>query len=286
MLFLTALLAAAASAQEWVKVLPSATVQLRDAADLSVSAEGTLYIADTGHHRIIAVDSTGRLIAETGGFGTVHGQFQWPRAVISNRGNAVWVLDYGNRRIEKFTRSLEYQGTLLVNPEEGEDRSQPEAMALSPQGDLFVFDRDGGRLIRFDPLFTPQAELGSGGGAQFITNISAMAFVPARGLYWWSRGGETIEHADALLNPLAPLRLKGAVDDLRLAAADSCLLFGARQAVMIQCAPDMPPDTLIGAEAFAAVGMKRLAGIAVTADYYYVLDGGANAVYRIHRTRE
>ncbi len=267
-------------------MLPSTTVQLRDAADISVSAEGTLYIADTGHHRVIAVDSTGRLIAETGGFGGAHGQFQWPRAVIANCGNAVWVLDYGNRRIEKFSRSLEYQGTLPVDSAAGEDRSQPEAMALSPQGDLYVFDRDGGRLLRYDPLFTLQAELGRGGGSQFITNISAMAFVPGRGLYWWSRGSGTIDRADALLNPLTPLRLWGKVDDMHLAAADTCLLYGTLRAVLMQCAASTPPDTLIFAEAFNAQGVKRLAGIAVAADLYYVLDGGANTVYRFHRTRE
>lgn len=235
---------------------------------------------------MIAVDSTGRLIAETGGFGSAHGQFQWPRAVIANRGNAVWVLDYGNRRIEKFTRSLEYQGTLLVNPAEREGRSQPEAMAISPQGDLYVFDRDGGRLLRYDPLFTPQAELGRGGGSQFITNISTMAFVPARGLYWWSRGSETIERADALLNPLAPLRLMGEADDLRLAAADTCLLWATAQGVLWQCREFSPPDTLLGADALGMQGIRRLAAIAVTADQLYVLDGGANAVYRLPRTRE
>src|SRR5512133_1973685 len=67
---------AAAQAAEWTQIVPSPTVTLRDASDLSISAEGLLYIADTGHHRVLAVDSTGKLVMETGGFGDTPGQFQ------------------------------------------------------------------------------------------------------------------------------------------------------------------------------------------------------------------
>ena len=104
------------------RVIPSASVELRDPRSLSISPDGTLYIADTGRHRVLAIDAAGQIVAETGGLGTDHGQFQWPKKVIADRGAAVWVLDFGNRRIEKFSRSLEYQGTFLLP---GDDESLP-----------------------------------------------------------------------------------------------------------------------------------------------------------------
>jgi len=271
-----------AHSPQWSKIIPSETVALRDAQSISASAEGLLYIADTGNHRIIAVDHLGAMMAETGGLGSAHGKFQWPRVVIANRGNAVWVLDYGNRRIEKFTRSLDYQGTLEIRERGDNTPHQPEAMALSPQGDLFVFDKDSDRLIRYDPLLKPQTELGSGSGAQFVSAISAMAFVSKAGLFWWGRGGREIYHADALLNPSMSLRLPDSAENLFLADSDTCLIYGYSRTVMAQCSWDAVPDTLISERDVREQGLIRIGSCsAAGGGILYLLDRGTSSVYRI-----
>ncbi|HEY3296033.1 MAG TPA: NHL repeat-containing protein [bacterium] len=277
----------AQTAARWTKILPSATVQLRDPRCVSVSPEGLIYIADTGHHRVVAVDTTGRLVAETGGLGNAHGQFRWARAIIADRGNAVWVLDYGNRRIERFTRSLEYQGTFTITLPNDDTPHQPEAMAMSPQSDLYIYDRDAGRLVRYDPLFSAQAEIGSGGGSQFVTNVASIACVSAHGLFWWERGSNEIRHADGLLNPAAPLRLGAAPEDLRLAPADSCLLYATPAGIFRQCLQAAPSDTLFSLAELSAAGVTHIAGLAMVPDHVlYVLDGGTAAVYRVNLLRE
>lgn len=282
LLFLLTMNAYGQSDASWIRILPSDTIQCRDARCLSVSPEGHLYIADTGHHRVFVLDENGKLIVETGGFGSSHGQFQWPRAVVADRGNAVWVLDYGNRRIEKFTRSLEYQGTFTVAvPNEIAGR-QIEAMAISPQGDLYVFDRDGSRLLHYDPLFQQMAELGSRSGVEFISSISSMTFVPRSGLYWWTRGSSRVAHTDALLNPAQDFTLKGAPETLALASSDSCLLYASSGGILRLCPESGVPDTLVSPELLAAAGIARVTSLALTPDQQLVvLDGSANAVYRI-----
>jgi streptogramin lyase len=264
------------------QIVPSVTVQLRDARSLSVSADGRIYVADTGHHRVIVMDSTGQLLVETGGFGTEHGQFQWPRKVIANRGAAVWVLDYGNRRIEKFSRTLEYQGTLLIPGDENSRPRQIEEFALSPQGDVFVYDRDDGRLVRYDPLFRIEAELGQSRGSEYISALTRMVFVRDIGLIWWERGAENLRIADPLLTQVGTLTLGTHFDrSLVLSVADSCLLFGTTLRLEEWCDAGIPPDTL---DILAAIQseLKRLDDIAVSSNRRaYVLDGLAGAVYLV-----
>jgi hypothetical protein len=271
----------------WRVILPTTSVKLRDPQDISVSAEGLLYVADTGHHRVLAVDSSGKLIVETGGFGTSHGQFEWPRAVIADRGNAVWVLDFGNRRVEKFTRLLEYQGTLQITVTGEETPHQVQQMAISPQGDLFVYDRDAGSLIRFDALFNQQAELGSGSGSQFISNVTAMAFVAGRGLFWWERGGAEIRHADALLNMTESYRLPATFDQLCLSAEDSCLIWGSLRGVIRKCPSNVPADTLIGPASLGREKVRSVTSVAASFDgTFFLLDGNGGMVFRTNAMRE
>lgn len=277
---IAALCSPAVAERPWTRIVPSSTVELRDPCSMSVAANGVIYVADTGHHRVVAFDGTGNVIAETGGLGSAHGQFQWPRAVIGDRGNSIWVLDYGNRRIEKFTRFLEYQGTLEIRTA-GQDRTdQPDALALSPQGDLFVYDRDDGKLLRYDPLFTLQAESGSGSGSQFISNVASMAFVPRRGLYWWERGGNRMRRADPLLNPAAALPWDLSEGDWVLSDADTCLIFASQRGVFRSCKDDVSPDTLVTSSQLPDSGNLRIAAIGVAGQFVYVLDRGTGAVYR------
>lgn len=277
---------AASDEPKWIRVLPSADVTLRDPRSLSVSAEGFLYVADTGHHRIIAVDTAGQLVAETGGMGSAHGQFRWPTAVVADRGNAVWVLDWGNRRIEKFTRLLVYQGTLEIRDRDDEDARQPEALTVSPQGDLFVYDRDGGRIIRYDPLFRAQAELGGGSGSQFVSNVTAMSFVPRYGLCWWERGSAEIRRTDPLLNPIPSLRLESPVEKLSLAAIDTCLLYGSLGGVFVACDRYHSGDKLFKLLDADSAAFASLSALSVGPDrQVYLLDTRQSAVFRISTAR-
>ncbi|MDD5088441.1 MAG: NHL repeat-containing protein [bacterium] len=278
---------AASDEPTWIRILPSAEVTLRDPRRLSVSVEGLLYVADTGHHRILALDSAGNVVAETGGMGTAHGQFRWPTDVVADRGNVVWVLDWGNRRIEKFTRLLVYQGTLEIPDRNGETAAQPEALAVSLQGDLFVFDRDGGRMIRYDPLFRPQAELGGGSGSQFISNVHAMTFVPRYGLCWWERGSEEIRRTDPLLNPISSLRLDGPADELSLATADTCLLYGSLSGLFRSCDLYHPAETLFEPFEGDSSVFTSVTSLSVGPDRrIYILDARQGSVYRLSAARE
>jgi hypothetical protein len=268
------------SVAQWIKIVPSPTVELRDARAISLSKEGLLYIADTGHNRVIAVDSTGALVAETGGLGTTHGQFKWPQDVKADFGNTVWVVDYGNRRIEKFSRSLTYQGTLEITQSGDDAKHQPEQIAFSPHGDLYVYDRDGGRLICYDPLFNIRAEYGANTGAAFISDVAAMTFVPGLGILWKARGKNELHRHDALLNPVSTLRLSDSLDISALAPSDTCLLMTAGQSILQTCWSSSNLSPLFSEKDLLQAGVNHPDGIACSSGVIYVLDSKAGAVFR------
>jgi hypothetical protein len=276
----------AAQAESWrvsAQIIPSNAVNLRDASSISCSMDGWLYIADTGHNRIIAVDSTGALKAEVGGFGNSHGQFKWPRKVIADRGNAVWVLDYGNRRLEKYSRLLEYQGTFELRAANDDNPHQLGALAVSPNGDFYIYDLDDGRLAHLDPLFQLQSEWGGNSGAQVVSQISAMILLPSRGLFWWSRGEKHILSCDALLNRSEKIALPDAVMSVCLSESDSCLIVGAMSGLYRYCT--LSPAWTVSP--WPVNDFRSVSDLAfVSPSDLFILDGSSGAVYRLRKSEE
>lgn len=81
---------------------------------MDMAPDGTLWIADTGNHRLQQFSLDGKLIAMVGKNGHGSGEFRGPTG-IACRGNDIYVADYGNRRIQIRTeRGFE---TLFVSQE-------------------------------------------------------------------------------------------------------------------------------------------------------------------------
>lgn len=68
---------------------------------LGVDGEGNLFIADTGHHRVVGFDRMGRVILTFGEQGSQIGAFRGPRDVAVFKGK-LYVLDSGNSRVQVF----------------------------------------------------------------------------------------------------------------------------------------------------------------------------------------
>jgi hypothetical protein len=215
---------------EWTTIVPNSAVALRDARALTIGPDDVLYIADTGNQRIVAIDTTGKLIAETGGFGSSNGQFQNPEDVAAEWGSSVWVLDYGNRRVQRFSRALSWQATYDVQAASGQEQARPGAIAAMPGGDLIVYDRESESFLRFDPGFVLQATFTGVRG--YVGDLRSMAFVRDAGLFWTARSRNVIFHADALLNSLPDVNVDADAGRMVLAVADTMLLIAAGDSVL------------------------------------------------------
>lgn len=178
---------------------------LRDARALSVAPDGSIYIADTGHHRILQFGSDGVLLGEIGGLGREHGQFQWPVDIASEHGTSIWVSDLGNRRVERFTRRFTYQGTIELPSSSGDVAGQPGMLVTTAAGDLFVIEQDGQRLLKFNPLGILQAEFTSHKGTGWISAAKSLAAQSDFGVVWADEEANLVRHMDVFANPLSDL---------------------------------------------------------------------------------
>jgi hypothetical protein len=77
-----------------------------------VDQSGNIYVSDTNNNRIIKFDSSYNPITQWGTVGAGNGDFNLPLGVALDNGGtgsaSVYVADYGNQRIQKFTNSGSY----------------------------------------------------------------------------------------------------------------------------------------------------------------------------------
>lgn len=135
----------------------SGGVTLSDPGAVAVApGSGDVYVADTDDDRVLVYAPDGALLEKWGGgegngsTGSGPGEFESPRALAVGPEGDVYVADYGNDRIEKFTPS----GTLLDEwgtrgGRDGRMRG-PTGVAVDGRGDVYVVDNGNNRVEVFD----------------------------------------------------------------------------------------------------------------------------------------
>ncbi len=68
----------------------------------AVSADGTVYVLDTGNDRIQKFDPNGTFITAWGTDGSNNGEFDAPRGIAVDSDDNVYVADSGNNRVRRF----------------------------------------------------------------------------------------------------------------------------------------------------------------------------------------
>lgn len=121
------------------------------ASSFYISANGLIYITDTGKDEVIQIDSIGNVLKVFGGYGWDENSFDDPVDIYSDP-LSVYVTDKNNHRIQKFDKNLNYISSLFTR--ESDDSQQalgyPLSCAISNLGDLFVLDSENKRVLKFD----------------------------------------------------------------------------------------------------------------------------------------
>jgi sugar lactone lactonase YvrE len=115
---------------------------------LAFDADGNIYIADVGSHRIIKYDKDYHFILAWGGQGTADGQFSSPYGVAVAPDNTVYVADYYNHRIQRFDTQGNFLGKWGQKGSSDGYLYQPNSVAVDTAGRVYVGDSNG--LQRFD----------------------------------------------------------------------------------------------------------------------------------------
>lgn len=121
------------------------------ARSVSLDPQGNVYVADAGSNAVVKFDGEGKRIAEIGGYGWGQLEFDKPYGVSAANGLDVFVADYGNHRVQRYNRKLEYIATLSTRTSETALHrfGYPTAVATNRFGDLLVCDAENRRVLRF-----------------------------------------------------------------------------------------------------------------------------------------
>lgn len=136
---------------------------------LTISADGLIYVADTGNHRVQMFDEKGNFMLYFGGIGGGPQQFDMPSDICTQDGLNIFVADQNNNRIHQLDRKLNQVAIFSANtslPEEFQF-AFPQSIAISSQGDQFILEVESNSVLKFNSFFVPVTRFGSietGGG--------------------------------------------------------------------------------------------------------------------------
>lgn len=154
---------------------PAREAQLDTPTGLALDAEGNLYVAERGGHRIRRIDPAGRISTVAGdgrpGYGGDGGaareaRLDSPAGVAVDRDGNLYIADTGNHRVrlvgrDGVIRTIAGDGTAGFAGDGGPAHlarlNSPAAVAVDSRGRIYVADLDNGRIRRLTPLVAPPA---------------------------------------------------------------------------------------------------------------------------------
>lgn len=257
--------------------------QFMQPGGIAADANGNIYVADTGNNRLQKFDSSGKLLAITGGFGWNSEQFQQPMDICSGNSLDFYIADRDNSRIERYNKKMHYISSLYSN-EALEEKLQftfPVSLSMSIHGELFIIDSDYTRILKFNAQFDPAASFGDfdwGRGAldkpaQIHVSRNDQVFVSDQGkqcIIVYDYFGNTLnEIGRGIL--VSPAGLCTGLNDMLVVAdngLDQLLFFDKNGALVHSC----------GANGDAIGAFNNPGDVAMQQDILYVADTGNNRV--------
>jgi DNA-binding beta-propeller fold protein YncE len=167
----------------WQAAIPVA-VQGKPAApvDVAIDAQQRLYITTT-QHRVVVLDSRGRLIRQWGGEGESKGEFRFAATVALDRAGLVHVVDALNARVQVFEPAGRYiisVGEWGVLPGQ---LFRPKGVATDARGRVYVSDSYLDVVQVFDENRHFLHVLGEGGKPHRFTAAGGIAIDQHNRLY-------------------------------------------------------------------------------------------------------
>lgn len=133
--------------------------QLANPSSIDVGADGSLYIANTGNHRIERVTAAGAYVSSYGDASTLSA----PEGVSVTTTGTVWVADTGNSRVRSFSASGAPGPVIGQYGDVPGSFIKPAAVSVDPSGDLVVADTVNDRVQRVTTGGAFTAMIASGG---------------------------------------------------------------------------------------------------------------------------
>jgi len=143
-------------AEGTIELAPLQTISevgLNNPKGIAMAPDGTIFVADTGNHRIVHLSSEGVTLGQWGSEGAEQGQFNQPWDVAVDQDGNVYVADTWNHRIQKFTGT----GSFITAwgfyglAESPDAYYGPRGITIDSQGNVLLTDTGNKRVVVFSP---------------------------------------------------------------------------------------------------------------------------------------
>jgi sugar lactone lactonase YvrE len=138
---------------------------------MAVGAGGGVYLADTDNSRVILFDKDFRLTHQVGGFGGGDSRLSKPSWLAIDNDLAVVVSDFGNRRLCRFDAELHFIDEIsFYSTDDPLKFGYPTGLFVARHGELWVGDKDNGRIAVFSVSGQFDRFVGTSSGAGLLRN--------------------------------------------------------------------------------------------------------------------
>jgi len=153
---------------------------------IDVDLYANVYVLDGERNTLRLYDKMGAVLREVGGPGWSDAQFDHPEGLWARNGIDVFVADYGNHRIERFDRKLNFISSFSTRDSDNPDErfGYPTDVALSRHGELFICDTENGRIVKVDQTSKVERTFGDfGAGKGRLTSPRHLGIGPKDAVY-------------------------------------------------------------------------------------------------------
>jgi DNA-binding beta-propeller fold protein YncE len=147
----------------------------REPDAVAVDPSGNIWVADSGHNRVLEFNKERQYVRQFGSEGTGEGQFQGILGIATNASGDVYVS--GSDRVQEFSPTGEFLRQ-FGSPGSGNGQFvYPNGIAVDSGGNVWVLDSLNDRVQEFSPSGTYLGQFGSqGGGNGQLEWTSGLAF--------------------------------------------------------------------------------------------------------------